>query len=77
MRVQQPVFETNAQDTWELKTLADVKEGDFFRLSENGGVYIREDYDRSLGKYRVSKAENMNAETFKRGHTIVQVGFNY
>ena len=50
MRVQQPVFETNAQDTWELKTLADVKEGDFFRLSENGGVYIREDYDRSLGK---------------------------
>jgi hypothetical protein len=35
------------------------KEGDFFRLSENGSVYIREDYERSLGKYRVTKAENI------------------
>jgi hypothetical protein len=40
-------------------------------------VYIREDYERSLGKYRVTKAENINAESFKKGSTIVQVGFDY
>ncbi len=64
-------------DSWELKSLSEVKEGDFFRLSENGSVYIREDYERSLGKYRVTKAEYMNAETFKKGSVIVQVGFDY
>jgi hypothetical protein len=58
-------------------SIAEVKEGDFFRLSENGSVYIREDYERSLGKYRVTKAENINAESFKKGSTIVQVGFDY
>tara|TARA_R110002095_G_scaffold204790_1_gene187709 strand:- start:45 stop:314 length:270 start_codon:yes stop_codon:yes gene_type:complete len=77
MKIEQPVFEINARDTWELKTLSDVKEGDFFRLSENGGVYIREDYERSLGKYRVTKAENINAETFKKGSVVVQIGFEY
>jgi hypothetical protein len=64
-------------DSWNLTTLSKVKEGDFFRLSENGSVYIREDYERSLGKYRVTKAENINAESFKKGSTIVQVGFDY
>jgi hypothetical protein len=65
------------RDSWNLTTLSKVKEGDFFRLSENGSVYIREDYERSLGKYRVTKAENINAESFKKGSTIVQVGFDY
>jgi hypothetical protein len=65
------------RDSWNLTTLSKVKEGDFFRLSENGSVCIREDYERSLGKYRVTKAENINAESFKKGSTIVQVGFDY
>jgi hypothetical protein len=65
------------RDSWNLTALSKVKEGDFFRLSENGAVYIREDYERSLGKYRVTKAENMNAETFKKGSVIVQTGFDY
>ena len=49
------------------KPLADVKQGDFFKLSENGRVYVRGEYVRSVRRYSCHPFDDVNRERFIPG----------
>ena len=53
--------------------LRKVKQGEFFKLSENGKVYVRGYYERSYKKYEAYLYNNMNHESFIKGSRIVLV----
>lgn len=57
--------------------LKEVKQGDYFRLSENGKTYIRKGFVRSEGKYEVVKADDINDATLLKANRKVLVGFTY
>ena len=53
--------------------LRKVKQGDFFKLSENGKVYVRGYFERSIKKYEVYLYDDINHESFIKGSRIVLV----
>lgn len=57
--------------------LRKVKQGEFFRLSENGKVYVRGYFERSTKKYEVYLYGDVNREKFIKGSRIVIVDFEY
>lgn len=66
----------------EAKKLKDLKNGEWFTLKpieepEERQVYIRQHYAREIKKYSVCKWSDINYETFKKGETIVYVGFTF
>ena len=59
-----------------IKTeLRKVKEGDFFRLTDNESapLWVRWYYERSERKFEVYKNDNVNHESFMRGSRTVYV----
>lgn len=66
----------------ESKKLKELKVGEWFTLKPieyptERQVYIRNEYCREEKKYSVSKWADINYETFKKGETIVYVGFTF
>lgn len=59
--------------------LNNTKRGEYVRLkdSDTAPVYVRGDYDKTTRKYALSKADDMNAEVFRKSSSIVFVGFTY
>jgi hypothetical protein len=57
--------------------LSKLAKGDYVRLTKDGPVWIKGHYDRSSKKFSLSKADDMNAETFRKGATQVWAGFTY
>lgn len=41
-------------------TIKDLKVGDFFKLKENGRVYVRDSYNRSTKKYEYHEFDDIN-----------------
>lgn len=57
--------------------LRKVKQGEFFKLSENGRVYIRGYYERSCKKYEAVWCDDLNHESFIKGSRIVIIDFEW
>lgn len=57
--------------------LRKVKQGEFFKLSENGRVYIRGYYERSCKKYEAIWYDDLNHESFIKGSRIVIIDFEW
>ena len=57
--------------------LRKVKQGEFFKLSENGRIYIRGYYERSCKRYVAYWFDDVNHESFIKGSRIVIVDFEY
>lgn len=55
--------------------ISELKKGDFFKLSENGCVYVRGSYDRSLKKYECYKYDDVNSFRCFKGCKEVIVDF--
>jgi hypothetical protein len=61
-----------------MKTkLSTLPKGEYIRLTAIGPVWIKGHYDRASKKFSLSKADDMNAETFRKGSTEVFAGFTY
>ena len=59
-------------------TLNKVKAGQVFMLLKGStAVYVRQHYDAGSKRFSVSRADDMNAERFLKGDTLVIVDFDY
>ena len=58
-------------------TVKELKRGDFFRLSENGRVYVRDEYDRAEKKYWIYPFDDVNAGRFLKGSRAVLIDFEF
>lgn len=64
-------------------TLRELPRGSYFTLKDYGDypdekrVYIKQDYDRTSKKYSCIKFDDINAETFKKGATVVFTDFTF
>jgi hypothetical protein len=58
-------------------TIRELKRGDYFKLKENGKVYVRGDYDRGSKKYSYSDFFDMMNEHFAKGSKPVIVDFEF
>lgn len=50
-----------------IMKISELKKGDFFKLSENGCIYVRGDYDRSSKKYECYKFDDVNSFRYLKG----------
>lgn len=57
--------------------LRKVKQGEFFKLSEYGKVYVRGYYERSCKRFEAYLYDNVNHESFIKGSRIVLVDFEF
>lgn len=57
--------------------LSEVKKGDFVRFKIDGPVWMKGHYDRTSKTFALHKFDDVNHETFKKGKTIVFIGFDY
>lgn len=57
--------------------LRKVKQGEFFKLSENGKVYVRGYYERSCKRYEAYLFDDVNHESFIKCSRIVIVDFEW
>ena len=56
-------------------TIKDLKKGDFFRLKENGKVYVRDTYDRSEKRFGYYDFEDVNNYHFAKATKKVIADF--
>ena len=56
-------------------SISKLKKGEFFKLSDNGCVYVRGDYDRSSKKYECYKYDDVNSFRYLKGCKEVVVDF--
>lgn len=70
---------TCAPDGARPVTVASVKRGDYVRLkaSETAPVWVRGDFDRASRTYTLSKADDMNHTTQRKGTALVFADFTY
>jgi hypothetical protein len=63
----------------EETTIRKTAKGEFIRLkqSDTAPVWVRGHYDRESKTYALSKADDMNHETFVKGTRKCFVGFTY
>ena len=61
----------------ETTILKNVKRGDFFRLHENGKVYVRDEYDRSFKKYSYYDFDDINNWHLAKGTRKVIINFEF
>lgn len=57
--------------------LRKVKQGDIFKLSKNGRVYVRGYFERSCKKYVAYWYDDLDHESFIKGSRIVLVDLDY
>lgn len=60
-------------------TVRAVPVGEYVRLKDSptAPVYVRGAYDAATKKFSLSKADDINAEVFRKAEVIVYVGFTY
>jgi hypothetical protein len=58
-------------------TLKEVKQGDYFKLSPNGKVYVKGEYVRTDRSYACYKFHDVNSETYLKPTRKVFVGFTF
>jgi len=59
-------------------TLRQTKRGDYVRqVKFSGTTWIRGDYDRESKTYSLGDSMDMNREIFRKGSTLVYIGFTY
>ena len=58
-------------------TLKDIKRGEYFKLKENGKVYVRDEYDRSTKKYLYYDFDDVNNWHEAKGSRTVIVDFTF
>lgn len=54
-----------------MKTIKQLKVGDFFKLRPNGKVYVRGEYERSMKRYSYYDFDDVNNEHFALGSRVV------
>ena len=59
------------------KTLAALKAGALYKLSENGRVYVRGEYVRSVRRYSCHPFDDVNRERFIPGKKAVFTDFEF
>lgn len=64
-------------DVASTKKLRQLREGEYFKLSANGRVYVRGYYERSEKKYECYLYDDVNHETFLSGKREVIVDFDF
>lgn len=64
-------------DEFTVMKVKELKQGEYFKLSPNGRVYVRGYYERSERKYECYLFDDVNHETFLRGYREVIVGFDF
>jgi hypothetical protein len=59
--------------------LATLPKGEFIRLAsrESGPVWIKGEYDRATKSFTLTRADDTNDWIFRKGSTLVFVGFTY
>lgn len=58
-------------------TIKEIKKGTFFRLKENGKVYVRGEYERSLRKYEYYDFYDVNNYHYAKGNKPVITDFEF
>lgn len=58
-------------------TIAQIKNGEIFRLTENGPEWVRGEYDRTDKKFECSKWDDVNHSSYMKGTRKVFVGFEF
>lgn len=58
-------------------TINKIKVGEFFKLSQNGRVYVRGEYDRSFREYSYCDYDDVNREHFAKSTKKVLVDFEF
>jgi hypothetical protein len=65
------------QDSFSTTKIENVKIGDFFKLKENGAVYVRDSYNQFTKKYSSHRFDDIsNFKELKKG-TVVIVDFTF
>lgn len=64
-------------DSHQATTPRDIKQGEYVRFKVNGPVWIRDSYDRSSGKYEFISVNDLCRTTYKKGDSVVYIGFDY
>ena len=58
--------------------IKDVKQGELVKLLKGSrAVYVRGHYDRALRKYSLTRWDDINAERFVKGDTLVTTDFEF
>jgi hypothetical protein len=60
-----------------LAALKDCSKGEYIRLTVNGSVYIRAEYDRSTKRYALQRFDDVNKVRYLAGSRLVFVGFTF
>lgn len=58
-------------------TIKDLKVGDFFKLKDNGRVYVRDSYNRSTKKYEYYDFDDVNRWHECKGTKEVIIDFEF
>lgn len=58
-------------------TIKDLKKGDYFKLKENGKVYVRDEYDRSEKKFGYYDFDDINNYHSAKGTKEVITEFTF
>lgn len=59
------------------KTISQLKQGEYFKFSENGAVMVRSHYDRSSRTYAYYHFDDVNRECFAKGTRKVITEFEF
>ena len=54
-----------------MKTLKEIKKGDYFKLKENGRIYVKGEYCRDIKKYEYYDYDDTSRLHYKKGDTKV------
>jgi len=60
-----------------MKTIRQLKLGEFFKFSPNGRVFVRGEYDRSSRTFAYYPFDDVNNEHFARGERQVITDFEF
>lgn len=60
-----------------MQTIKDLKQGDYFKITVSGEVYVKGEYVRKLKKYSCSKFNDLNSERFFKGDKMVITNFEF
>lgn len=58
-------------------TLKEIREGEYFKFTPNGKVYVRGYYERSEKKYECYQFDDVNHECFTKGDRKIFIDFEF
>lgn len=57
--------------------IKNIKAGEYVRLSENGPVWIRGDYDRRSKTYELYRFDEIGHSIYRKGSALAYYGFTF